>query len=126
MPLPGPPPPFPAASAAVACPLSNFSFRRLFQEFRTSKKYSGTSSAILAIFRTFQVPYWHTSDKFPKWPPVRPDCLRSGRTVCGLAGLFAVWPDCLRSGRTVCGLAGLFAVWPDCLRSGRTVCGLEK
>ncbi|KDP21712.1 hypothetical protein JCGZ_03586 [Jatropha curcas] len=53
------------------------SWIRLFREFRTSKKYSGTSSVILVIFRTFQVPYWHTFGKLPKWPSVRPDCSQS-------------------------------------------------
>ncbi|KDP23822.1 hypothetical protein JCGZ_00110 [Jatropha curcas] len=50
-----------ALAAAVAGGLNIFLFKWLFREFRTSKKYSGTSSAILAIFWTFQVPYWHTS-----------------------------------------------------------------
>ncbi|KDP35830.1 hypothetical protein JCGZ_10725 [Jatropha curcas] len=74
-----PPQPGPAI-APVAGGLASLSFQRLFREFRTSKKYSGTSSAILVIFRTFQVPYWHTFGELSEWPPVQPDCFQSGKT----------------------------------------------
>ncbi|KDP42753.1 hypothetical protein JCGZ_23693 [Jatropha curcas] len=65
------------AADAVAGGLVGLSFKSLFREVRTSEKYSGTSSAILVIFRTFQVPYWHTFGEL-------------FRTASGQAGLFAV------------------------------------
>ncbi|KDP20588.1 hypothetical protein JCGZ_03967 [Jatropha curcas] len=62
-------PPWTAAAATPSCPLARLSFQRLFREFLTSEKYSGTSSAILVIFRTFQVPYWHAFGELSEWPP---------------------------------------------------------